>query len=128
MGVLCWCLRSLDFDAYHDLPTCLQQVIEKKKKAENLLQELEQAAHLKAPEVDKEGISEEERYMLRKVGLRMKAFLLMGELESINWQTSVETPKEASFDLMSFITSKGLNFILSVRFTCFTLESRSNCF
>lgn len=61
----------------------MQQAIEKKKKVENLLEELEQAAHLKAPEVDKEGISEEERYMLRKVGLRMKAFLLLGELESI---------------------------------------------
>lgn len=48
-------------------------------KAEKLLAELEKVETPQAPEIDKEGITEEERFMLRKVGLRMKAFLLMGE-------------------------------------------------
>lgn len=55
------------------------QVLEKKAKAEKLLAELEEKETPEQFEVDKEGITEEERYMLRKVGLRMKAFLLMGE-------------------------------------------------
>ncbi|XP_068642993.1 CRM-domain containing factor CFM2, chloroplastic [Aristolochia californica] len=56
----------------------LSLALEKKAKAENLLTELDEMAEPGKPEVDKEGISEEERYMLRKVGLRMKPFLLMG--------------------------------------------------
>ncbi|CAI0455528.1 unnamed protein product [Linum tenue] len=52
--------------------------LEKKAKAEKLLAELEGAEEPKQPEVDIEGISEEERYMLRKIGLRMKPFLLLG--------------------------------------------------
>lgn len=58
----------------------LAQAIEKKEKAEKLLAELEKAENHQRPDIDKEGITEEERYMLRKVGLRMKPFLLMGEL------------------------------------------------
>lgn len=54
------------------------QALEKKDEAEKLLAELEEETP-EQYEVDKEGITEEERYMLRKVGLRMKAFLLMGE-------------------------------------------------
>ncbi|KAJ4961008.1 hypothetical protein NE237_020918 [Protea cynaroides] len=56
----------------------LSMVLEKKAKAEKLLQNLEKAAEHQKPEVDKEGITTEERYMLRKVGLRMKPFLLLG--------------------------------------------------
>lgn len=56
-----------------------QQSLEKKAKAEKLLKELEEAEAAQQPEIDKEGVSEEERYMLRKVGLKMKPFLLLGE-------------------------------------------------
>lgn len=59
---------------------CNEQALEKREKAEKLLAELEKAEIPQQPEIDKEGITEEERYMLRKVGLRMKPFLLMGEL------------------------------------------------
>ncbi|KAL9427450.1 hypothetical protein AB3S75_029607 [Citrus x aurantiifolia] len=55
----------------------LSRALEKKAEAEKLLAELEEETP-EQYEVDKEGITEEERYMLRKVGLRMKAFLLMG--------------------------------------------------
>ncbi|XP_038718440.1 CRM-domain containing factor CFM2, chloroplastic isoform X2 [Tripterygium wilfordii] len=56
----------------------LSMALEKKTKAEKLLAELEKADRSGKPEIDKEGITEEERYMLRRVGLRMKPFLLMG--------------------------------------------------
>ena len=59
------------------------QALEKKAKAEKLLVELEQAEIPQQSEIDKEGITQEERYMLRKVGLRMKPFLLLGELDLI---------------------------------------------
>ncbi|KAH0465591.1 hypothetical protein IEQ34_005694 [Dendrobium chrysotoxum] len=42
--------------------------------------ELERLVEPTTVEFDKEGISEEERHMLRRVGLRMKPFLLLGEL------------------------------------------------
>ncbi|OVA16249.1 RNA-binding [Macleaya cordata] len=58
--------------------TKLSMVIEKKEKAEKLLAKLEKEAETREPEVDREGITEEERYMLKKVGLRMKPFLLLG--------------------------------------------------
>lgn len=58
--------------------TKLSMALEKREKAEKLLAELEKAEIPQQPEIDKEGITEEERYMLRKVGLRMKPFLLMG--------------------------------------------------
>lgn len=58
----------------------LEQALEKKAKAEQLLAELEEAEIHEEPNIDKEGITEEERYMLRKIGLRMGPFLLMGEL------------------------------------------------
>lgn len=56
----------------------LSMALEKKERAEKLLAELEEAQIPQQPEIDKEGITEEERYMLRKVGLRMKPFLLLG--------------------------------------------------
>ncbi|KAJ0043924.1 hypothetical protein Pint_19409 [Pistacia integerrima] len=56
----------------------LSMALERKAKAENLLAELEKKEISQQPELDKEGVTKEERYMLRKVGLRMRAFLLMG--------------------------------------------------
>nr|XP_043606482.1 CRM-domain containing factor CFM2, chloroplastic [Erigeron canadensis] len=56
----------------------LSQALESKEKAEKLLEELEKGKIKQPLEVDKEGITEEERYMLRKVGMKMKPFLLLG--------------------------------------------------
>ncbi|XP_027074582.2 CRM-domain containing factor CFM2, chloroplastic-like [Coffea arabica] len=56
----------------------LSKALVKKDMAEKLLVELEKEETTQEPEVDKEGITEEERYMLRKIGLRMKPFLLLG--------------------------------------------------
>lgn len=56
----------------------LSMALEKKAMAEKLLEELENAEIPQEPETDKEGITKEERYMLRKIGLKMKPFLLMG--------------------------------------------------
>ncbi|WCJ20899.1 CRM-domain containing factor CFM2 chloroplastic [Euphorbia peplus] len=56
----------------------LAMTLEKKAKAEKLLAKLENEVKSKQPEKDKEGITNEERYMLRKVGLKMKPFLLLG--------------------------------------------------
>lgn len=53
------------------------QAIAEKEKAEKLLEELENASQPSKAET-REVISEEERYMLRKVGLKMKQFLLLG--------------------------------------------------
>lgn len=58
--------------------TNLSMALEKKARAEKLLAELDEEQTLEPPAVDKEGITEEERHMLRKVGLRMKPFLLLG--------------------------------------------------
>ncbi|KAK8586900.1 hypothetical protein V6N12_021420 [Hibiscus sabdariffa] len=55
----------------------LSMALEKKAKAEKLLAELEHEEIPQQSEIDKEGITKEERYMLRKVGLRMKPFLLL---------------------------------------------------
>ncbi|KAH7688661.1 Poly(A)-specific exoribonuclease PARN protein [Dioscorea alata] len=56
----------------------LSQTLLKKEKAEQLLAELEKSVELPLVEPDREAISEEERYMLRKVGLRMGPYLLLG--------------------------------------------------
>ncbi|KAJ9135254.1 hypothetical protein P3X46_032462 [Hevea brasiliensis] len=56
----------------------LSMALEKKAKAEKLLVELGNSKMPQQQEIDKEGITEEERYMLRKVGLKMKPFLLLG--------------------------------------------------
>ncbi|KAK1297410.1 hypothetical protein QJS10_CPB15g01781 [Acorus calamus] len=63
-------VKSMDFK--------LSLALEKKDRAEKLLEELESKDLTKRLEVDKEAITEEERYMLRRVGLSMNAFLLMG--------------------------------------------------
>ena len=53
--------------------------MEKKEKAEKLLAALEKSVAPPIVESDREAITEEERYMLRKIGLRMKPFLLLGK-------------------------------------------------
>lgn len=64
--------------ALERVETKLFQAMEKKERAEKLLKELEKPVEPLKVESDKEGVSEAERYMLRKVGLRMKPFLLLG--------------------------------------------------
>ncbi|PKA48839.1 Chloroplastic group IIA intron splicing facilitator CRS1, chloroplastic [Apostasia shenzhenica] len=51
---------------------------QKIEKTEKHLAEYEKLVEPSEVESDKEGISKEERYMLRRVGLRMKPFLLLG--------------------------------------------------
>lgn len=63
------------------------QTIVKMEMSRKRLAELETSVKPKETELDKEAISEEERYMLRKVGLRMKAFLLLGQLSMISVTT-----------------------------------------
>lgn len=62
-----------------ELSVTNKQALEKKAKAEEILAKLEEEEKLQQPEIDKEGITVEERYMLKKVGLRMKPFLLLGQ-------------------------------------------------
>ncbi|CAL0317240.1 unnamed protein product [Lupinus luteus] len=56
----------------------LSKALERKTNAEKLLAELNNTESLQDLEIDKEGITEEERYMLRRIGLKMKPFLLLG--------------------------------------------------
>ncbi|TKY50364.1 Chloroplastic group IIA intron splicing facilitator CRS1 [Spatholobus suberectus] len=56
----------------------LSMALEKKAKAEKLLAELVNAESPQEQEIDKEGITKEEKYMLRRIGLMMKPFLLLG--------------------------------------------------
>uniref|UniRef100_A0A0E0KRK7 CRM-domain containing factor CFM3, chloroplastic/mitochondrial n=1 Tax=Oryza punctata TaxID=4537 RepID=A0A0E0KRK7_ORYPU len=55
----------------------LSQAIAEKEKTEKLIEELQMSSEPSRAET-RETISEEERYMLRKVGLKMKPFLLLG--------------------------------------------------
>lgn len=64
--------------AVREVEAMLTQANQKIEKTEKHLAELEKATELVTAEFDKEGISEEERYMLRRVGLSMKPFLLLG--------------------------------------------------
>ncbi|KAL9323376.1 hypothetical protein ACSQ67_008233 [Phaseolus vulgaris] len=56
----------------------LSMAIEKKAKVEKLLADLINAESPREQELDKEGITKEEKYMLRRIGLMMKPFLLLG--------------------------------------------------
>ncbi|XP_027358990.1 CRM-domain containing factor CFM2, chloroplastic-like isoform X2 [Abrus precatorius] len=56
----------------------LSMALEKKAKAEKLLAELVSAESPQEQEIDKEGMTNEEKYMLRRIGLMMKPFLLLG--------------------------------------------------
>ncbi|KAF5958868.1 hypothetical protein HYC85_006093 [Camellia sinensis] len=65
-------LRSTEA-AVKKTSTKLQMALEKKAKAEKLLAELDKEETPQEAEIDKEGITEEERYMLRKVGFENEA-------------------------------------------------------
>jgi hypothetical protein len=54
------------------------QAIQKKERAERELAKVEHFMNPADAPVDREHITEEERYMFRKLGLRMKAYLLVG--------------------------------------------------
>ncbi|XP_027924277.1 CRM-domain containing factor CFM2, chloroplastic-like [Vigna unguiculata] len=56
----------------------LSMALEKKAKAEKILADLINAESPREQELDKEGITKEEKYMLRRIGLMMKPFLLLG--------------------------------------------------
>lgn len=56
----------------------LSMALEKKANAERILAELESRESPQQSDIDKEGITEDEKYMLRKIGLKMKPFLLLG--------------------------------------------------
>ncbi|KAG2273379.1 hypothetical protein Bca52824_067934 [Brassica carinata] len=56
----------------------LSMALEKKANAERILAELESKETPQQSDMDKEGITEDEKYMLRKIGLKMKPFLLLG--------------------------------------------------
>ncbi|XP_075501213.1 CRM-domain containing factor CFM2, chloroplastic isoform X2 [Primulina tabacum] len=56
----------------------LDIALAKKSRAEKLLEDLGKEEISQPSEADKEGITEEERYMLRRIGLKMGPFLLMG--------------------------------------------------
>uniref|UniRef100_A0A2P2LPL9 CRM-domain containing factor CFM2ic n=1 Tax=Rhizophora mucronata TaxID=61149 RepID=A0A2P2LPL9_RHIMU len=72
-----WKLRSTEA-AIKRTSKKLSLALEKKAKAEKLIEEIGNEEKCQQPEFDKETITEEERYMLRKVGLKMKPFLLTG--------------------------------------------------
>ncbi|CAH8334453.1 unnamed protein product [Eruca vesicaria subsp. sativa] len=56
----------------------LSMALEKKANAEKILADLEGRESPQQSDIDKEGITEDEKYMLRKIGLKMKPFLLLG--------------------------------------------------
>ncbi|KAL1211310.1 CRM-domain containing factor CFM2 [Cardamine amara subsp. amara] len=56
----------------------LSMALEKKANAEKILAELENREIPQQSDNDKEGITDDEKYMLRKIGLKMKPFLLLG--------------------------------------------------
>ncbi|KAG7575593.1 RNA-binding CRM domain [Arabidopsis thaliana x Arabidopsis arenosa] len=56
----------------------LSMVLEKKANAEKILADLENRESPQLSDIDKEGITNDEKYMLRKIGLKMKPFLLLG--------------------------------------------------
>ncbi|ESQ49948.1 hypothetical protein EUTSA_v10019986mg [Eutrema salsugineum] len=56
----------------------LSMALEKKANAEKILAELENRESPQQSDIDKEGITDDEKYMLRKIGLKMKPFLLLG--------------------------------------------------
>ncbi|XP_024525151.1 CRM-domain containing factor CFM2, chloroplastic [Selaginella moellendorffii] len=56
----------------------LDIAVRKKEKAEEALSKVEKLMKPREPSEDRETITEEERYTLQRVGLKMKAFLLLG--------------------------------------------------
>ncbi|KAF3796592.1 CRM-domain containing factor [Nymphaea thermarum] len=76
--------RRLDLarSAIRRMDVRLSMALEKKEEAEMELVELERKIDSAEPILDREAVTEEERYMLRKLGLRMKAFCVLGVLNS----------------------------------------------
>ncbi|XP_031492780.1 CRM-domain containing factor CFM2, chloroplastic isoform X1 [Nymphaea colorata] len=72
--------RRLDLarSAMRRMDVRLSMAVEKKEEAERELVELESKIDSAEPILDREAVTEEERYMLRKLGLRMKAFCVLG--------------------------------------------------
>eukprot|EP01018_Ginkgo_biloba_P022767 Gb_18303 [translate_table: standard] len=70
--------RARRAEAARRLDTKLGVALEKKIKVEKELDEVEKVLKPAEPPIDRETITEEERFMLRKLGLRMSAFLLLG--------------------------------------------------
>lgn len=56
------------------------QALKKKQKAGRELEKVEELIKPVGSSDDKENVTDEERFMLRKLGLKMRAYLLMGEL------------------------------------------------
>ena len=56
-----------------------EQAQSKKLRAENLLAKIESSMIPSAPSDDLETITDEERFTFRRIGLRMKAYLPLGE-------------------------------------------------
>lgn len=59
---------------------CLAQAERRLMKAEKVLAKVEESLKPAEHTSDPESITEEERFMFRKLGLRMKAFLLLGNI------------------------------------------------
>lgn len=62
------------------MPWHFVQTLAKKKRAEIELHKVEKRLQPAGPPLDRENITEEERHMFSKLGLKMHAFLLLGEL------------------------------------------------
>lgn len=60
----------------------MSQAERKLMKAENALSKVEEFLKPANRPADPESITDEERFMFRKLGLRMKAFLLLGKILS----------------------------------------------
>jgi hypothetical protein len=56
------------------------QALQKKERAQTELAKVDAKTNPADAPLDKEHLSDGERYMYRKLGLKMKAFLLLGEL------------------------------------------------
>ncbi|KAL0350966.1 UNVERIFIED_CONTAM: CRM-domain containing factor CFM2, chloroplastic [Sesamum radiatum] len=99
----------------------LSMALAKKARAEKLLAQLENEEMPQPPEIDKEGITEEERYMLRKVGLRMKPFLLLGKSNVV---TGVAKAIKAHFEKhpLAIVNIKGRAKGTSIREVIYNLE------
>ncbi|XP_004489340.1 CRM-domain containing factor CFM2, chloroplastic isoform X2 [Cicer arietinum] len=101
----------------------LSQALEKKAKAEKLLAILEKVESPQEQEIDKEGITEEERYMLRRIGLKMKPFLLLGRRGVFDGTVENMHLHWKYRELVKIICNQGS--LESVHQTALTLEAES---
>ncbi|KAI5057309.1 hypothetical protein GOP47_0027324 [Adiantum capillus-veneris] len=70
--------RSRRYQVIAHLERKLKMALEKRQKAERELAKVEELSKPVASSDDKEILTDEERFMLKKLGLKMKAFLLLG--------------------------------------------------